>query len=144
VLTGGSKTGDDQGIARLEVVLLGHERRRRGVQAGDYDIQFPQQRRDDLPGQPEHVAPLLTTPEEDANLYDLPDLVQAEPERQPGDTGVADNASGNGQAVCLSRGVQVGQQRTPAGPRPFRLRVDADLGELAEIDHQAVVGDRLS
>ena len=62
-------------------------------------------------------------------------------EREPADTGVTDMAGGHGQAVRLRGGVQAGQQRTPARPRPFRPRVDADLVELAEVDHQAAVGD---
>jgi hypothetical protein len=65
-------------------------------------------------------------------------------EREPADTGVTDMAGGHRQAVRLRGGVQAGQQRTPARPRPFRLRVDANLVEPAEVDHQAVIGNRLA
>jgi hypothetical protein len=50
VLAGGSEPGDHHGVAGLVLVLLGYERGRRGVQAGDDDVQFPRQRRDDLAG----------------------------------------------------------------------------------------------
>jgi hypothetical protein len=78
VLPGGSESGDDQGIAGLVVVLFGHERGRRGVQAGDDDVQLARQRRDDLAGQAEHVGSLLEFPEQQAGLHDRPHLVQAE------------------------------------------------------------------
>jgi hypothetical protein len=65
-------------------------------------------------------------------------------EREPGDTGVTDMAGGHREAVRLRRRVEIGQQRAPARPRMFRLRVYADLIELAEVDHQAVIGDRLA
>ena len=63
-------------------------------------------------------------------------------EREPADTGVTDNTGRHGQAIGLRGGVEAGQQRTATGPCPFRLRVDADPVELAEVDHQTAVGDR--
>ena len=63
-------------------------------------------------------------------------------ERQAADAGVRDVAGGRRQPVGLRGAVQRAQRRAALHPRAARDRIDAHAVHRAQVDHQAVVGDR--
>lgn len=73
-----SEPGYQHGVAGLQAELLGHEGSRRGIHAGDHDVEFARQRGDDVPGQPQHRGALAQIPEQEPELDDRAHLVQAE------------------------------------------------------------------
>src|SRR5271165_474067 len=58
-------------------------------------------------------------------------------QRQAAHAGVADHTAGDRQPVGLGRRVHFGQRGPAADPRAPRHRIDRDLVERAEVDHQA-------
>jgi hypothetical protein len=62
-------------------------------------------------------------------------------EGQPGNAGVADESARCGQRVLLSGRVHLRPPRAAAAAGGSRDRIDADVAEGTQIDHDGVVGD---
>ena len=58
---------------------------------------------------------------------------------EPGDAGVVDEAPGDGEAVRLGGGVQVGQARPATDDRPPALGIHHHVPHPAQVDHQAAL-----
>jgi hypothetical protein len=61
---------------------------------------------------------------------------------QPGQPGVADDAGCDGQAVLLGSRVELAVQHPGPGPGQSPRRVNLDLADGPQVDHQAAVADR--
>ena len=62
-------------------------------------------------------------------------------EREPGDAG-ARHAAADGEAVLLGSAVDLGPRRAAADAHDPAHRVDDDLAEAADVDHEAVLDER--
>ena len=60
---------------------------------------------------------------------------------EPADTGVTHQAGRHGQPVSLGGGIHVAQEGSTADPHPLGHRIDRDVVQPAQIDHETVVRD---
>ena len=78
VLLRRAEADDHHGVAGLELVLLGDERRRRRVQAADHDVDVRRQRGDHVPRVAQGGSSLVQAPEQEAEVHHRAGLVQLE------------------------------------------------------------------
>jgi hypothetical protein len=66
----------------------------------------------------------------------------APPSVRPPTPGMAHQTRRHREIILLSGRVQIAQQRATTDTRTFRLRIDDDLIQGTQVDHQRSVGDR--
>lgn len=103
MVLGGVETDDQEGESRHASMLLGHERRRRSVQANEHDAHVGWKGPDVLANVAKRLGPPIQAPEEEAQVDHRPHLVEAELEFRD-DPEVAPTAANRPEEVGVRLG----------------------------------------